>query len=102
MVLETLLHTAQEAGDILAQDPPNPNATPIPGMTAAANLFIGWLKWVLIVGGVGGLIICGIMMAVGRRNRSSFAADGAAGIPWVLGGLALGAVAATIVGTVLK
>ncbi|MEK8106571.1 hypothetical protein NKG94_17435 [Micromonospora sp. M12] len=40
------------------------------------------MKWILIVAGVGGLLVCGIMMAVGRRNRSAFAADGAAGIPW--------------------
>jgi len=42
-------------------------------------------------------MVCGIMMAVGRRNRSSFAADGAAGIPWVLGGLTLGVIAAAVV-----
>ncbi|HEX6873648.1 MAG TPA: hypothetical protein VF163_21325 [Micromonosporaceae bacterium] len=82
-------------------DAPNPDPTPIPGLAPVANMFVGWLKWVLIVGGVAGLIICGIMMVVGRRNRSSLAADGAAGIPWVLGGLTLGAVAAIIVSTVL-
>ena len=59
------------------------------------------MKWILILCGVAGLLACGIMMTVGRRNRSSFAADGAAGIPWVLGGLTLGAIAAVIVGAVL-
>ncbi len=44
---------------------------------------------------------CGVMMAVGRRNRSSMAADGAAGIPWVLGGLTFGAIAALIVAFIL-
>jgi hypothetical protein len=65
------------------------------------DTFIGWMKWILVVCGVGGLLACGIMMAVGRRNRSAFAADGAAGIPWVLAGLTLGAIAAVIVAAVL-
>jgi hypothetical protein len=40
------------------------------------------------------------MMIIGRRNRSATAVDGAAGVPWVLGGLFLAAVAASIVGAV--
>jgi hypothetical protein len=101
VVLDVVHTTAQH---LLAAPlaPPDPAPTAIPGMGPVADQFLGWLKWILVVGGVGGLLICGIMMAVGRRNRSAFAADGAAGIPWVLGGLALGAVAATIVGTVIK
>lgn len=83
-------------------DPPNPGPTPIPGMTDVANMFLGWGKWVLIVGGVLGMFICGGMMILGRRNRSSTAVDGATGIPWVLGGLTLGAVGAAVVGVVLN
>ena len=86
-------------GVVLAAPDPGPVAPP--GLEALGNTFLGWTKWVLIICGVGGLMVCGIMMAVGRRNRSSFAADGAAGIPWVLGGLTLGAIAAVIVGAVL-
>jgi hypothetical protein len=82
--------------------PPNPAPAPIPGMGPVADLFVGWGKWALLVGGVLGMFICGGMMIMGRRNRSSTAVDGAAGIPWVLGGLTLGAVGATIVGAVLK
>ncbi len=37
-----------------------------------------------------------------RKNRSTFAADGATGIPWVLGGLSLAATAAPIVGVFFK
>ena len=55
-------------------------------------MFLGWGKWTLIVGGVLGMFICGGMMILGRRNRSSTAVDGATGIPWVLGGLTLGAI----------
>lgn len=77
---------------------PNPAPTPIPGMSGMANSFIGWGKWVLIVIGVLGLIICAGMMIMGRRNRSATAVDGATGIPWVLGGLTVMAVASTLVG----
>lgn len=94
----------QTALDVLAAPTPAPlDPAPLapPGLGAAASQMIGWFKWVLIVGGVIGLLCCGIMMAVGRRNRSSFAADGAAGIPWVLAGLTMGAVASVIVGAIL-
>lgn len=102
-----LHHLAVIAVDVLAAPTPSPAGppaappTPPPGLDAVGNLFIGWMKWILILAGVGGLLVCGIMMAVGRRNRSAFAADGAAGIPWVLAGLTCGAVAAVVVGAVL-
>lgn len=80
---------------------PNPPAAPPPGLEAIGATFIGWMKWILRACGVGGLIACGIMMAVGRRNRSSMAADGAAGIPWIFGGLTLGSLAAVLVGAFL-
>jgi hypothetical protein len=82
--------------------PPDPTPAPIPGMTDVANMFLGWGKWTLLVGGVLGMFICGGMMILGRRNRSATAVDGATGIPWVLGGLTLGAIGATVVGVVLK
>src|SRR5262249_3879042 len=89
---------------LAAPSPPpgiDPTPAPIPGLDTAATMFLGWGKWTLIVGGVLGMMICGGMMILGRRNRSSTAVDGATGIPWVLGGLTLGAIAATVVGTVL-
>lgn len=75
----------------------DPNPVAPPGLATLGTTFISWAKWILRICGVVGLIVCGIMMAVGRRQRSAFAADGAAGIPWVLGGLTLGAIAAIIV-----
>ena len=51
------------------------------------NTLIGWGKWIAFVCGVAGIIVSGIMMMVGRRNRSSLSADGAVGLPWVVGGL---------------
>jgi hypothetical protein len=80
-------------------DPPTPVAPP--GLQELGDTFLSWLTWILRICGIGGLIACGVMMAVGRRNRSAMAADGAAGIPWVLGGLTLGAVATLIVAFIL-
>lgn len=80
---------------------PNPAPIAPPGLGDAVNTLLGWLKWGGLVAGVAGLIVCAIMMMIGRRNRSAFAADGAAGIPWVLGGLTLVAFSAAIVGAVI-
>ena len=55
----------------------------------------------LVICGVAGLMWCGIMMTIGRRSRSAMAADGASGIPWVLGGLTCGLVAAAVVAMML-
>lgn len=79
---------------------PNPSPTAPPGIGAAADTLLGWMKWGGLVAGVAGLIICAIMMMIGRRNRSATAADGAAGIPWVLGGLTVIAFSAGLVGAV--
>ncbi|RJK95919.1 hypothetical protein [Vallicoccus soli] len=79
---------------------PNPAPQAPPGLGDAADTLLGWMKWGGLVAGVAGLIICAIMMMVGRRNRSSTAADGAAGIPWVLAGLTVIAFSAGLVGAV--
>lgn len=104
-------HLAEAALTYLAAPSPTPtpggeaNLDPapadIPGLGPVATLFISWGKWALLVGGILGMFICGGMMILGRRNRSSTAVDGATGIPWVLGGLTVGAIAATVVGTLL-
>lgn len=98
-------YLAGVAADVLAAPTPgaplNPAPVAPPGLESAGSMILGWMKWILLVAGVGGLLVCGIMMAVGRRNRSAFAADGAAGIPWVLAGLTCGAVAFVVVGAML-
>jgi hypothetical protein len=81
---------------------PNPKPAPPPGLQGPINTILSWGKWGVIVAGVAGLLICGAQMAIGRKNRSAFAADGASGIPWVLGGLSLAATASGIVGMFLK
>ena len=39
---------------------------------------------------------------LGRRNRSSMAVDGAAGLPWVLAGLSVLSLAAGVVGVLVS
>ena len=74
----------------------NPVPLAPPGLDAVASTFLGWGKWMLLVAGVIGFFICAGMMIIGRRNRSQTAVDGAAGVPWVLAGLALTSLAAGI------
>jgi hypothetical protein len=54
-----------------------------------------------MIAGVFGLVGCGAMMAIGRRNRYNLAADAATGIPWILAGLTLIALSSGIVGVFL-
>jgi hypothetical protein len=85
----------------LAGRVPNPPAQAPPGLSGPVNMILGWGKWGVMVCGVAGLLICGGKMAIGHRNRAAFAADGATGVPWVLAGLSVAAVAASIVGMFL-
>ena len=86
---------------VVAVAAPNPPPQAPPGLDAAANTFLGWIKWAGLIAGVLGLFICALMMMVGRRNRSTTAVDGATGIPWVLGGLTLMSLGAGVVGAIL-
>ena len=80
---------------------PNPPPAPPPGLTRPVSIILGWVKWGTVIAGSIGLTICALMMMVGRRSRSTVAADGAAGIPWVLLGLMLAAASSAIVGVFL-
>ena len=93
--------TAHRAWQYLAGGAPNPPAQAPPGLSAPVNTILGWGKWGVLVCGVAGLLICGGKMVIGHRNRAAFAADGATGVPWVLAGLSLAAVAAAIAGVFL-
>ena len=85
------------AGPLAGAAPPNPAPQAPPGLTGPATQIIAWGKWGVLICGVAGLLMCAGKMAIGHRNRATFAADGATGIPWVLGGLSLAAVAAAVV-----
>ncbi|WP_281690281.1 hypothetical protein [Pseudonocardia thermophila] len=77
---------------------PNPPPQPPPGVAELSNTIIGWLKWAAITGGVVGILICSIMIAIGRRNRNQLAHDGLSGAVWVAAGLCLASVASLLVG----
>lgn len=74
-----------------------------PAPTAPAELrgqwakIMGLAKWVAFAAGALGLLAAGVMMSLGRRHRSSTAADGAVAIPWVIAGLCTVALAVPIV-----
>jgi hypothetical protein len=89
-------HLTGVAGNV-----PNPAPKAPPGLSSKVNTLLAWWKWGALIAGVFGLIGCGAMMAIGRRNRSNLAADGATGIPWVLAGLTLIALSSGIVGVFL-
>jgi hypothetical protein len=80
---------------------PNPAPQAPPGLTGPVTTIIAWGKWGVLVCGVAGLLICAGKMAIGHRNRATFAADGATGVPWVLAGLSLAAVAGAVVSVFL-
>lgn len=100
--MSTTVMALQRASHLLAAGAPNPAPVAPPGTEQFVNNFLGWMKYVGLVAGVGGLMLCGIMMNVGRRNRSTMAVEGAAGIPWTIGGLTLISLAAGITGAVLQ
>lgn len=98
MLTALLVHQALVTGGALAADVPDPAPVQIPGLEGPLDTIIGWGKWLMFFLGVIGLLICAGQMAIGRRNRHSFAADGAAGIPWVLGACSLAVIAPAVIG----
>ncbi len=88
-----LLAVSRHGGPVI----PNPAPATIPGLTGPVDTIISWAKWAVLICGVIGLLICAGKMTIGRRNRASFAADGATSIPWVIGGLSLALIAAGVV-----
>ena len=101
--LQAILHATagRAAPRLMAGGVPNPAPVAPPGLARRVGTLLAWWKWGSLVAGVFGLIACGAMMAIGRRNRSNLAADGASGIPWVLAGLTLIALSSGIVGVFL-
>ena len=86
--------------------PPNtsldPGAVAPPGLDVVGSEWISWTTWVGEIGGILGLMACGIMMTIGRKNRSHLAGEGASGIPWVVAGLTIICLSSTIVLKVLQ
>lgn len=96
--MSLMLSTAAEF--VLAQAPTIPN--PPPGVPKEfqgfGDMIVAALKWVLIVAGVAGLLACAIMIVIGRRNRNQLAQQGIFDVGYVMLGLAVGSVAAVVVG----
>jgi hypothetical protein len=100
-VLDVLTLVIGEALRVLPQQVPDVTPQAPEGLDVLGTTIIGWLMWIVMIAGFGGLLWCGIMMAIGRRNRSAMAADGATGIPWVVAGLSTVAFGAAVVGMVI-
>ncbi len=85
------------ASDILAIELPDDPPKIPPAVGAKVTPLLQWLKWGGLIAGVIGLIVCAVMMIMGRRGRNQTAIEGAVGIPWVLAGITIIAFSATLV-----
>ena len=83
---------------LLAAKIPDPAPAPPPGLGEIVGELLSWFKWGVLVCGMLGILICAMMLIIGRRNRSATAYEGLVGSAWVIGGLALASVAALLVG----
>jgi hypothetical protein len=79
---------------MLAGDFPNPPPKSPPGLDKVFGSWISWAKWIAVAVGILGMIACGIMMMIGQRNRHHLAAEGAAGLVWVVAGISVASLAA--------
>ncbi|SOD67428.1 hypothetical protein SAMN06297387_13114 [Streptomyces zhaozhouensis] len=101
--MELLASVASAVADatVAAEDwDPAPEAPE--GLEGLMPQWIGWAKWLAIGLGIIGLIACGIMMMIGRRNRSHLAAEGASGLLWVVGGISVVSLAGGVVPLMLS
>lgn len=89
----SLIHTAHDMITLADGNFPNPKPEAPPGMEKVFGGWVGWAKWIAVMSGILGLIACGIMMMLGRRNRSHLAAEGASGIVWVIAGISVASLA---------
>lgn len=97
----SLLHATTDV--VLAQmqpvpEPPDPGAKVPAELAGFGSMVVGALKWLVMVSGVAGLLACSVMITIGRRNRNQLAQQGIFDSGFVLIGLALGSMAATLVG----
>ncbi|MEV4117026.1 hypothetical protein [Nonomuraea sp. NPDC049695] len=76
-----------------------PDAPPAPPaeLTAYFQRVVGGGKWIALAIALLSMIYAGTKMMAGKSNRSNLAADGAASIPWIFGGIAVVMSAASII-----
>jgi hypothetical protein len=82
---------------LLLADLSNPAPAAPAEVAAQWSKIMGLAKWAAFAAGAVGLVVAGVMMSLGRRHRSTAAADGAAGIGWAVAGLSTVAVAVPLV-----
>jgi hypothetical protein len=93
------------AGHVVALAPAdtitNPGAKVPPGLGNTLENWIAYAKYIAMIAGAIGIIICGIMMMIGRTNRHHMAANGASGLVWVIAGLSVTSLAVGITTSIL-
>lgn len=97
-----MMHSLAVAENLLSALPladiPNPApAAPTGEITTTVTTLLAFAKWFGLIAGVGGLIAAGVMLAVGRRNRSQLSVDAAVSLPYIVGGISLVMLAVPIV-----
>ncbi|KOX13691.1 hypothetical protein [Nocardiopsis sp. NRRL B-16309] len=80
---------------------PNPAPAVPEGLQGPVNQVISYAKWIVMSLGMLGILYCAGQMIMGRRNRHQMSADGAMGIPWVIGGISLLAIGAPLINSFL-
>ena len=83
------------------QVPVDPGPVAPPGVGDKVSSIIGWVHWGAYAAGILALMLAGITMMIGKRNRSSMAADGASHLSWIIGGLLVVSVASVLVGALI-
>ena len=83
------------------QIPVDPGPVAPPGVADKVSAIIGWVHWGAYAAGILALMLAGITMMVGKRNRSSMAADGASHLSWIIAGLLVVSVASVLVGALI-
>jgi hypothetical protein len=86
----------------VAQAVPEPEPAPPPGLESLGQQVVDWSFWIAIIAALVGFALVAIKMAIGQRGRSQMAADGASGIPWVIGALFLISSASALVSALLN
>ena len=81
--------------------PVDPGPVPPPGVADKVSALIGWVHWGAYAAGIIALLLAGTAMMIGRRNRSSLAADGASHLTWVIAGLLVVSASSIVVGTLI-
>lgn len=87
---------------VLLVNVPDPTPQAPPGLETIGEQVVGWSMWIAIISALVGFAIVAVKMAVGQRGRATMAADGASGIPWVVGALFLISSASAIVSALLN